>query len=225
MQFAKKCFFFLISIASLSLSAQMSHQGVDAMMKKAAPTVIQLSQTEGVYETTALNLVPGDYIFEVTNRDVDKELGFYLQDKTDAQVANSGLESLIDNGQTSRTGVVTLTEGEYRYSCPLNPTPHYAISVGEPRVITLSQIEGQYEETSLSLTAGYYIFEVSNRDVDKELGFYLQDETDAQVANSGLESLVNEGETSRTGVVYLAPGQFRYSCPLNPTPHYTLNVK
>ena len=227
----KSPIFFLLALLAgfVTINAQSAHNDSmmkkEAMMEKAAPTVIQLSQTEGVYETTALNLAPGDYIFEVTNRDVKKDLGFYLQDKTDAQVANSGLKKLIGKGQTSRTGVVTLTEGSYNYSCPLNPTPQYDINVAAPRVIKLNQIEGVYETSGLNLTAGHYIFEVTNLEVDKELGFYLQDKTDAQVANSGLKELVGNGQTSRTGVVFLAPGDYQYSCPLNPTPHYTLNVR
>lgn len=214
---------FALSLSIISVNAQDSHD--KAMMKKGAPTVIQLTQTEGQYATKSLNLLPGKYIFEVTNTDVDKDLGFYLQDADEAQVKRSGLKSLVGKGQTSRTGVVTLTEGSYNYSCPLNPTPHYTLNVGEPRVVQLNQIEGQYETSGLNLTAGYYIFEVSNLEVDKELGFYLQDGSEAQVENSGLEELVGNGETSRTGVVFLAPGQYNYSCPLNPTPHYTLNVR
>ncbi|WP_090165404.1 hypothetical protein [Neolewinella agarilytica] len=224
--------FALVLTFSFSASAQMAHKdamsakGEDAMMaKKAAPTVIQLSQTEGVYETTQLNLAPGDYIFEVTNRDVAKDLGFYLQDKTDAQVANSGLEALVGKGETSRTGVVTLTEGSYQYSCPLNPTPHYAVNVGTPRVIHLEQTEGTYTTTGLALTPGFYVFEVENLGVEKDLGFYLQDAQGAQVASSGLKELVGNGETSRSGIVYLPAGDYQYSCPLNPTAHFELKVK
>ncbi len=100
-------------------------------MMKAAPTVINLSQTPGQYETTELNLAAGTYIFAVTNENVEKELGFYLTPTSDAkaQVPNSGLESLVGKGQTARTGTVTLTPGTYQYSCPLNPTPHYTITV------------------------------------------------------------------------------------------------
>ena len=94
-------------------------------------TVVQLSQVPGEYETTALNLAPGKYIFEVTNRNVEKKLGFYLTPSNDAkaQVPNSGLSHLIDEGETARTGVVELEAGSYQYSCPLNPTPHYTLQV------------------------------------------------------------------------------------------------
>ena len=198
---------------------------MDKMDKMSGPTVINLSQVEGEYTNQLLNLTPGDYIFEVTNTEVDKDLGFYLQDNKGAQVANSGLAKLVGNGQTSRTGVVTLAAGSFRYSCPLNPTPRYTINVGAPQVVKLTQNKGIYNEGKLDLSPGYYVFEVTNTEVAKDLGFYLQDTDGAQVEESGLKKLVGKGQTNTTGVVYLAPGEYQYSCPLNPTPHYTVTVK
>lgn len=215
-----------VSITHVSLTAQTAVKEATMMDSKAEPTVIQLSQTEGVYETTLLNLVPGDYIFEVTNRTVNKDLGFYLVDGSEKQVKNSGLANLVGKGETSRTGVVTLSEGSFQYSCPLNPTPHYTINVSnEPRVIKLNQTEGVYETAGLNLPTGFYVFEVTNLSVDKDLGFYLVDENEKQVTDSGLSELVGEGQTSRTGLVFLSTGEYQYSCPLNPTPHYTINVQ
>jgi plastocyanin len=207
----------VFTLISFGLQAQMSMEH--------APTVIQLSQVKGAYTTTQLNLRPGDYVFEVTNTEVDKDLGFYLQDASGDALPNSGLQALVGNGETSRTGVVTLTEGSFQYSCPLNPTPHYRINVGTPRVISLSQREGVYETTGLNLAPGYYVFEVTNTSVDKDLGFYLQDAAGEQVKASGLQELIGNGETSRSGVVFLAAGEYEYSCPLNPTPHYRLKVE
>ena len=94
-------------------------------------TTIQLKQVEGAYVTTELTLAPGQYIFQVTNHEVDKGLGFWLTPADDAetQIPNSGLAKLVQKGETSQTGVVTLAEGTYLYSCPLNPTPHYTITV------------------------------------------------------------------------------------------------
>jgi hypothetical protein len=221
----------LVLTFSLSASAQMAHKdnmaakGETMMAEKAAPKVIQLSQVEGAYTNQLLNLTPGDYIFEVTNTEVEKDLGFYLQDKTGAQVKNSGLEALVGNGETSRTGVVTLAEGAFQYSCPLNPTPHYTINVGTPRVIHLNQTAGVYETSGLNLAPGYYVFEVENLSVEKDLGFYLQDADGEQVKDSGLKGLVGKGQTNKSGVVYLAAGDYQYSCPLNPTPHYKVTVK
>ena len=228
-----------MAIFSTGLTAQMAHKDNMAakgetmtdkkeesmMAEKATPTVVKLSQIEGAYTTQSLHLAPGDYIFEVTNTEVNKDLGFYLQAADESQVTNSGLQALVGNGETSRTGVVTLTEGNYQYSCPLNPTEKYSLNVGEPEVIQLSQVTGEYVEGELSLAPGQYIFEVTNTEVDKGLGFYLQATDDSQVENSGLEALATKGQTQRSGVVTLTAGTYRYSCPLNPTPHYTITVK
>lgn len=208
--------------ATMTKDAMMANE---AMTAKAVPTVVRLNQVEGAYTTQQLNLTPGDYIFEVSNTEVDKDLGFYLQDADGTQVSNSGLAELVGNGETSRTGVVTLTEGNFRYSCPLNPTPHYNISVGAPQVIELTQTKGEYVEGDVELAPGFYVFKVTNRNVNKGLGFYLQDADGNQVENSGLEALVNKGQTNTTGLVWLDAGTYQYSCPLNPTPHYTLKLK
>ena len=123
--FLKIFVFAFTFFAFQSVSAQTMDKHADDV------TVIQLSQTPGQYETTSLHLEPGKYIFEVTNKNVDKKLGFYLTpaDDAKAQVPNSGLKKLINTGETSRTGVVELSAGEYQYSCPLNPTPHYSLNV------------------------------------------------------------------------------------------------
>lgn len=76
-----------------------------------------------------MTLRPGRYVFRVTNRSVPYELGFYLRGTgvgrlTLPKVSGGG----IARGRT-RDYAVTLTEGEYRYSCPLNPTPDYRLRV------------------------------------------------------------------------------------------------
>lgn len=121
-----------ISILLFSLFTTISF-GQSKSMTAEKVQVIQLSQTAGKYQTTALELTPGQYIFEVTNQDVDKGLGFLLTPKSDskAQVTNSGLEQLVGSGETSRSGIVTLEAGEYQYTCPLNPTPQYTLTVSK----------------------------------------------------------------------------------------------
>lgn len=119
-------------ITFVFLFASVSNAQTSGTMIKDV-TVIQLVQTPGQYETRALDLTPGKYVFEVTNQNVDKSLGFYLTPTSDAkaQVPNSGLSSLVAKGETARTGVVTLSAGEFQYSCPLNPTPQYKIKVSD----------------------------------------------------------------------------------------------
>lgn len=118
------CFAFL---NSLNIYAQSKEKGV---------TIIELAQTPGEFTTKELNLKPGQYQFKVKNQNVDKDLGFVIQKAADkdgdvmkTSVPNSFTTELIKKGEAQMTGVVTLEKGEYVYSCPLNPTPHYRIIV------------------------------------------------------------------------------------------------
>ncbi|HAX89891.1 MAG TPA: hypothetical protein DCY91_27420 [Cyanobacteria bacterium UBA11370] len=77
----------------------------------------------------------------------------------------------------------------------------------------------------LNLKAGDYIFRVTNRNVPYELGFYLRGEGSNQltlpkVSGGGL----TEGKTQDYPIT-LRPGNYVFSCPLNPTPDYPLVVQ
>ncbi len=77
-----------------------------------------------------LELKPGKYIFRVTNRDVPYPLGFWL--RGDGLVARATLPSISGGGMTTGKTLdyeIVLEEGEYVFSCPLNPTPDYPIVV------------------------------------------------------------------------------------------------
>ena len=95
-------------------------------------TTVTLVQTQGQFEPQKLDLKPGKYVFEITNKNVPHEVGFYLRKKTadgkGKPLPNSDAGHL-KTGEAKKTGVVTLKPGEYLYSCPLNPTPHYVITV------------------------------------------------------------------------------------------------
>ena len=81
-------------------------------------------------DSQTLRLKPGKYVFRVTNENVPYQLGFWLRGEgllgraTLPSVSGGGLET----GQT-RDYEITLTEGEYLFSCPLNPTPDYKLVV------------------------------------------------------------------------------------------------
>lgn len=83
----------------------------------------------------------------------------------------------------------------------------------------------------LELKPGKYIFRVTNKNVPYTLGFWLRSYdydwrnplhrlTKTSVSGGGLTM-----GTSRDYVVELKPGKYKYSCPLNTTPDYTLIVK
>lgn len=83
----------------------------------------------------------------------------------------------------------------------------------------------------LTLKPGRYIFRVTNKNVPYELGFWLREQdydrlnplhklTKVSVSGGGL----TQGAT-RDYEVELEPGDYLYSCPLNPTPDYKLHVE
>lgn len=78
----------------------------------------------------------------------------------------------------------------------------------------------------LELEPGEYIFRVTNVDVPYPLGFWIRG--DGLVNRATLPSLSGGGLTTGSTKDYrieLEPGEYVYSCPLNPTPDYKLVVK
>lgn len=78
----------------------------------------------------------------------------------------------------------------------------------------------------LVLKPGKYIFRVTNKNVPYPLGFYLRA---ANVLKIPFKPKVSGGglTTGKTleYEIELTPGDYVYSCPLNPTPDYPLIVK
>jgi hypothetical protein len=83
----------------------------------------------------------------------------------------------------------------------------------------------------LTLAPGKYVFRVTNQDVPYELGFWVRDAdydwknpvhklTKTSVSGGGLTT-----GTTQDYEVELAPGEYLYSCPLNPTPDYRIIVE
>jgi hypothetical protein len=79
---------------------------------------------------------------------------------------------------------------------------------------------------TLKLTPGKYIFRVTNKNVPYELGFWLRG--DGLVDRATLPSVSGGGLTTgatKDYAITLEPGEYVYSCPLNPTPAYSLVVE
>ena len=78
---------------------------------------------------------------------------------------------------------------------------------------------------TIDLKPGKYIFRVTNKDVPYMLGFYLRGDglldyaTLPRVSGGGLTT----GKT-QDYIIELKSGSYVYSCPLNPTPDYRLEV-
>ena len=117
----------------------------------------------------------------------------------------------------------------------------------EPKVITLTQVGCQFVESEngvdhkfktnkagekrlaqakvIKLKPGNYIFRLTNKNVPYGLGFWLRGQglgrvTLPSVSGGGL----NKGVTKDYKIT-LKPGDYVYSCPLNPTPDYRLEVE
>lgn len=78
---------------------------------------------------------------------------------------------------------------------------------------------------TLELRPGRYIFGVTNKDVPYELGFWLRGAD--LTGRARLPSVSGGGLTpgvTKDYAVELKPGEYVYSCPLNPTPDYRLIV-
>lgn len=105
-----------------------------------------------------------------------------------------------------------------------------AVAVAQSSVsqINLEQKTGEFTIKSLSLSPGYYQFEIANNGVDHEVGFVLAPKGKTDQANHIKEAYVKApvatGKTSMTNVVSLEAGEYVYFCPLNPTDQYNLTV-
>ncbi|MDJ0945526.1 MAG: hypothetical protein QNJ30_18820 [Kiloniellales bacterium] len=103
--------------------------GFETRSKADCEAVNAESGDERLAGSKELELKPGKYIFRVTNEDVPYELGFWLGGEGLGRfVKNSVSGGGLTRGVT-RDYEIELTEGEYLYSCPLNPTPDYRIVV------------------------------------------------------------------------------------------------
>ena len=79
---------------------------------------------------------------------------------------------------------------------------------------------------TLRLKPGKHVFRVTNENVPYELGFWLRG--DGLISRATLPSVSGGGLTqgvTKDYVVDLEPGEYLYSCPLNPTLDYKLVVE
>jgi hypothetical protein len=82
------------------------------------------------------------------------------------------------------------------------------------------------EAKTIELRPGKYVFRVANRNVPYELGFWLRGAS--LIDQARLPSVSGGGLTkgkTQDYAIELKPGNYVYSCPLNPTPDYKLVVK
>ncbi len=103
--------------------------GFDTTAKGDCEAINAESGDERLAEAKVLELKPGKYIFRVTNEDVPYELGFWLRGEGLARFVKDDVSGGGLTQGVTRDYEIELTEGDYLYSCPLNPTPDYRIVV------------------------------------------------------------------------------------------------
>jgi len=194
---------------------------------------VNLVQTTGVFTTESLTLAAGEYQFNISNKNVDHEVGFVLVPKgkytPNDHIKEAYVKAPVATGKNSLTDVVKLEAGEYEYFCPLNPTPKYTLTVRDDvEKIKLGQVPGVFKVRALTVSEGLYQFEIGNNGIDHEVGFVLvpKGKYDAKyhIKTAYVSAPVAEGKSSLTGIVDLKAGEYEYFCPLNPTPKYSLTV-
>jgi hypothetical protein len=100
-----------------------------------AVKTIALEQTPGEFTQKSVTVSEDTYVFEITNNNVDREVGLVLvpkgKDASDAKnhIATAYVNKVVAKGKTEQTKATKLKKGEYVYFCPLNPTPQYALIV------------------------------------------------------------------------------------------------
>ena len=100
-------------------------------MKDSKATVVSLEQVKGEFTQKEVTLKEGNYIFEISNKNVGHQVGFVLVPKgTDAskpenQIKTAYVTKAVGNNSKEQSNITKLTKGEYVYFCPLNPTPQY----------------------------------------------------------------------------------------------------
>jgi hypothetical protein len=151
-----------------------------------------------------------------------------------AAVLVAALTGAATTASAADPTVVTLTQVGCQFLESENGVDHAYKTKSEEDCVKINAKTGTErlaEAKTLALKPGKYIFRVTNKNVPYELGFWLR-ESDYQPGNPlhKLSKISVSGGGLTPGVtkdyvVDLKPGEYLYSCPLNPTPDYKLEVK
>ena len=99
------------------------------------------------------------------------------------------------------------------------------------KTIALEQTKGEFTQKALTVSAGTYVFEVSNNHVGRDVGLVLVPKgKDASKPENHIQSayvtqVVKDGKVEHSKPTVLTKGEYVFFCPLNPTPQYSLVVE
>ena len=140
-----------------------------------------------------------------------------------------GVLALVVAGSASaEPQVITLTQVGCQFLESENGVDHGFQTRSQADCKAVNERTGEQrlaESRVLDLTPGRYVFRVTNKNVPYDLGFWLRG--DGLVNRAKLPSVSGGGLSTgktRDYAVDLKPGEYVYSCPLNPTPNYRLVV-
>jgi len=133
-----------------------------------------------------------------------------------------------------KDNVIELTQVECQFLESENGVNHEFESTSKADCKKINKRTGDKrleDHNVLRLEPGTYTFKVTNKDVPYTLGFWVREKgydpgssvdklTKTSISGGGLDA----GETD-TYEVELEPGEYVYSCPLNPTPNYRIVVE
>lgn len=91
------------------------------------------------------------------------------------------------------------------------------------QVISLEQTPGEFTQKGLTVSAGTYVFEISNNGVDHNVGFVLVQKgkdiskPENHIQTAYVTEAVAPGQKQMSKPTTLAKGEYVYFCPLNPT--------
>ncbi len=101
----------------------------------------------------------------------------------------------------------------------------------EVKTVSLEQTKGEFTQKQITLSVGTYIFEVSNNNAAAEVGLVLIEEgkdgtkPENHIKNAYVSKMVKHGKKESSNKVSLKKGTYKYFCPFNKTPQYTLIVE
>ncbi|QTD36257.1 cupredoxin domain-containing protein [Polaribacter batillariae] len=99
------------------------------------------------------------------------------------------------------------------------------------KTVSLEQTKGEFTQKQITLSEGTYVFKVSNNNAASEVGLVLiEDGKDGKnpenhIKNAYVSQMVKHGKTESSKEVTLKKGTYKYFCPFNKTPQYTLVVE
>ena len=99
------------------------------------------------------------------------------------------------------------------------------------KTVSLEQTKGEFTQKAITLSEGTYVFKVTNTNAAPEVGLVLiEDGKDGanpknHIADAYVSQMVKHGKTESSKEVTLKKGTYKYFCPFNKTPEYTLLVE